>query len=144
MASRDVLDTLVDVYKDQAKDGQNQGRGNGTWGANFGQTLINNGRPSDQPNDGPQLPALLSSDAWIDVYESPQGFGWQVGAIAVEGPDSWIKYWVAFEDGDLVPGTWEPFSEDPIQVAGLVAPETLWETTKRWIAHPIDSMRGRA
>jgi hypothetical protein len=109
MASRDTLDNRLDAYKDQAKTEQNDGRGNKTWGYSFGQVLRENGRPSDQPEDGPQLPALLKSDAWIDVYESPAGFGWMLVAEADEAGTLYRKSLTSHEGGEFVESAWEVF-----------------------------------
>ena len=106
MASRDVLDNRLDVFKDAAKDGQDTGRGLGTWGPNYGQVLRGNGRPSDQPNDGPQMPANLRNDAWIDVYDAPNGFGWALTAEADEAGTLYRKTIFSHEGGPLVESNW--------------------------------------
>ncbi len=92
MATRDTQDNRINVYKDALKDAQTNGRASRTWGSNYGQVLRNGGRPSDQPNDGPTIPANLQPDAWIDVYESTLGFGTLIshegGAFA---ESAWIE-----------------------------------------------------
>jgi hypothetical protein len=113
MASRDTLDNQIDVFKDQAKEGQETGRGLGTWGLNYGQVLRGNGRPSDQPEDGPQLPAQLKDDAWISVYESPQGFGWFLTAEADESGTLYHKTVTSHEGSDPVVSGWAEFVPVP-------------------------------
>lgn len=107
MPSRDVMDQRVDVYRDQGKDVQNNGRGNGDWGLGFGQTLLQNGKPSDQALDGPQLPANLRDDARWDVRQTSAGYGAGIVAFATEGPTDYIKVWSFFESGPYVEGSWE-------------------------------------
>ena len=106
MASRDVLDNRIDVFKDAAKDGQDNGRGNGTWGPGYGQVLRANGRPSDQAEDGPQLPANLKNDAWIDVYQSTAGFGWMMNVEADEAGIIYRKVLTSHEGGPIVETAW--------------------------------------
>ncbi len=111
MATRDVMDNRIDVYKDALKDAQTTSRAGGTWGANYGQVLRGGGRPSDQPNDGPTIPANLKNDARIDVYESPTGFGWSLTVEAVEAGTLYHKTLTSHEDGPLVESAWVEFIE---------------------------------
>ena len=103
MATRDVIEGRLDVFWDHLKDGQDEGRALGRWGRNYGQVLRGNGRPSDQPANGPQLPANLKDDAWIDVYEAPNGFGF---SITGEADDGGTKTYTCHENGDVVKGPW--------------------------------------
>lgn len=109
MASRDVLDGHLDNFKDQLKDGQDAGRAASRWGRGYGQVLRGNVRPSDQAEDGPQLPANLKNDARIDVYEATNGFGW---SIIAEAGDGGKKTGTSHEGGPLIFGPWV----EPIEV----------------------------
>jgi len=106
MASRDVLDERIDVWKDAYKDGQNEGRAARTWGDGFGQVLRGNGRPSDQAEDGVLLPANLKNDGWINVYEAPNGFGFEAYFEAEEAGTVYHKFLTSHEGGAFVESEW--------------------------------------
>ena len=158
MASRDVLDNRIDVWKDQYKDNQGVWRANQSTTGNYGQVLRGNIRPSDQPADGPLLPATLRNDGWIDVYEAPNGFGWRATFEADEGT-LYRRTLGVHEDGPIVETSWvvyeEPIfpesSETPIGLMSAMPAETLWDKTKRYAAivweavkHPIKTLQRRA
>ena len=116
MATRDTQDNRINVYKDALKDAQTNGRASRTWGSNYGQVLRNGGRPSDQPNDGPTIPANLQPDAWIDVYESTLGFGFKVVVEAEETGVFYLKTLISHEGGAFAESAWiesVPLTEVP-------------------------------
>lgn len=148
MATRDVLDNRIDVWKDQYKDDQGVWRANSSTTGNYGQVLRGNGRPSDQPLDGPPLSPGLRADGWIDVYEEPAngphggGFGWTAWFEADEGT-LYRRSLSVHEDGPIVETGWEVYDPNPILLT-----ETLWGRIKRYarntwefIKHPIKSLR---
>ena len=106
MADRDTLDNRIDVWKDAYKDGQNEGRAASTWGSNYGQVLRGNGRPSDQAEDGVLLPANLRDEGWINVYEAPNGFGFEAVFEADEAGTVYHKTLKSHEGGAFVVSEW--------------------------------------
>ena len=106
MATRDTQDNRIDVYKDVLKDGQTTSRAFGTWGSNYGQVLRGGGRPSDQPNAGPEIPANLKNDSWINVYEAPNGFGFSFVVEADEAGTVYHKTLKSHEGGAFVESEW--------------------------------------
>jgi len=113
MATRDVLDNRIDVWKDQYKDDQGVWRSAQSTTGNYGQVLRGNVRPSDQPADGPLLSATLRDDGWIDVYEAPNGFGWSATFEADEGT-LYRRSLSVHEDGPIVETAWVVY--DPNEV----------------------------
>jgi len=110
MATRDVLDNRIDVWKDQYKDNQGVWRSAQSTTGNYGQVLRGNVRPSDQPADGPLLPATLRNEGWIDVYEAPNGFGWRATFEADEGT-LYRRTASVHEDGPIVETAWAEWNE---------------------------------
>ena len=141
MASRDVLDNRIDVWKDQYKDNQKSWRTSSSTTGNYGQVLRGNVRPSDQPADGPLLPATLRNEGWIDVYEAPNGFGWRATFEADEGT-LYRRSLSVHEDGPIVETDWVVYEEVILPLdapIGLLSaslqPETLWAKTKRYASN---------
>jgi len=106
MATRAVLDNRINAAKNGHMLEQSSGRATGTWGNGYGQVLRGNGRPSDQAEDGPQLPANLKNDAWIDVYQSTAGFGWMMNVEADEAGVIYRRVITSHEGGPLVETAW--------------------------------------
>lgn len=129
MATRDVMDNRIDVWKDVYKDDQQLWRVTMSTTGNYGQVLRGNGRPSDQLEDGPLLPPLLKDEGWIDVYEAPDGFGWTAWFEATEGADVYHRTLGSHEDDPLVETAWVLWV-DPLAPETLLA--SMWSGTKRF------------
>ncbi len=128
MATRDVLDNRIDVWKDVHKDEQTLGRASGTWGSNYGQMLRGNVRPSDQPEDAPLLPPQLKDEGWVDVKEAPNGFSWQATFEATEDVDVYRRTLGSHEDGPLTETPWVLWVEPEMPTETLLA--SMWNATK--------------
>jgi hypothetical protein len=119
MATRDVMDNRIDVWKDQYKDNQTPWRQNSSDTGNYGQVLRGNVRPSDQRLDGPPLPNNLKDEGAVNVYEQPAsapggaGFGWTAVFDVSEGATDYTRTLGVFEDGDIVQTDWIEFVESP-------------------------------
>ena len=119
-ASRDVMDNRIDVWKDAHKDGQKDWRRDKSRTGNYGQVLRGNGRPSDQIEDGVQLPASLKDEGVINVYEQPAnapggaGFGWTAVFDAFDGGFPYQRTIGSFEDGPLVETPWVRNDPPPV------------------------------
>ena len=117
MPTRDVMDNRIGVWKDQYKDNQGVWRANQSTTGNYGQVLRGNVRPSDQPADGPLLPATLRNEGWIDVYEAPSnaptgaGFGWIATFEADEAGTLYRRTASVHEDGPIVETAWAEWNE---------------------------------
>lgn len=114
---KNATDGVINGWKNSRKLGQTSWRGKGVRN-NYGQVLKGGGKPSDQPEDGPELPnnPAVAEDAKIDVYEAPNGYGWVATFEAVENPGAvrWFRTVAVHEDGPLVESDWalvpEPLS----------------------------------
>ena len=114
MATRNVQDNKLNAaFRSGMLGDQTADRASRKHGKNYGQVLRGGLRPSDQPNDGPALPANLKNDAWIDVYEAPNGFGWTLTVEAVEAGITYHKTLTSHEDGPLVESAWVEFILPP-------------------------------
>ena len=129
MASRDVMDNRIDVWKDAHKDEQQLWRITLSTTGNYGQMLRGNVRPSDQPEDGPLLPPQLKDEGWIDVYEAPNGFGWRATFEATEDDDVYYRTLGSHEDGPLTETPWVLWVEPEELTETLLA--GMWSATKR-------------
>jgi hypothetical protein len=105
-----ATDGVIAGWKTSHRLEQTAWRRPGRVGNNYGQVLRGGGRPSDQPLDGPGLPLNpeVKADARIDVYESPDGFGWLAIFEAVENPGAvrWFRTVGSFMDEPLVESVW--------------------------------------
>jgi hypothetical protein len=108
------MDARIDAWEQSALADQTDGRQNGTWGLNYGQVLILNGRPSDQPNDGPQFPTNLEVYSVMNVYEAPNGFGWFSQHEADEAGQLYLKTVLSHEDGPLQKSDWVEYDPEPL------------------------------
>lgn len=104
--SRNATDGLINGWKHSHKVAQASWRGSGSR-QNFGQVLRGGVKPSDQPVDAPALPNNPNADAWIDVYEAPNGYGWVATFIATDAGKDWWRTVSVHEDGPLVETAWE-------------------------------------
>lgn len=116
MPSRDIMDNRIDAEENIIQADQNAGRG--TWGSAhpaFGQTLVNNGRPADQTNDGPQLGAQLAPYARVDVWEGPgTAIGWTLVTEAEEAGNYWVKNSDYDDDrGTILRSVWIDMGTNP-------------------------------
>ena len=120
MPSRDVMDNRIDAYENILQADQESGRG--TWGSAhpaFGQTLVGNGKPSDQTNPGPVLPALMQDFARIDVWEGPGGIGWTLVTEAEEAGEYFVKRSDYDDDrGTILQSNWESTGDVPPVTGG--------------------------
>jgi hypothetical protein len=108
MATRAVLDNQINAaFRSLMLSDQSNGLAARTWGDNYGQVLRDGGRPSDQPNDGPTIPAPLKHDAWVNVYTAPNGRGFEIVVEADEGGTLYQKTLRSHEGGDFVESDWE-------------------------------------
>ena len=105
--AKNATDGLINGWKNSHKTQQ------GTWRSahgnkNYGQRLRGGLKPSDQADDAPLLPNNPNLDAWIDVYEAPNGFGWKATFEAVENPGAvrWFRTVSCHEGGALVESSW--------------------------------------
>jgi len=110
-----ATDGVITGWTAGGKLEQTTERGNGKWGSNYGQVLKGGGRPSDQAEDGPALPAnpQVAADARIDVYQAPNGFGWTAYFEAEEaGAIRWFRTVTVHENGPLVETDWALVPEE--------------------------------
>ncbi len=114
MATRDVMDERIDVWKDHYKDLQREWRRDQSTTGNYGQVIRGNVRPSDQPEDGPQLPANLKDEGRVDVKETPDGFGWWATFDAQDDGVDYERTVGSFEDGPLVETPWTEALEEVV------------------------------
>jgi len=137
MASRDVLDNRIDVWKDQYKDNQGIWRSAQSTTGNYGQVLRGDLRPSDQPADGPLLGPTLRNEGWIDVYEEPAngphggGFGWVATFEADEGT-LYRRTVAVHEDGPIVETEWVEYEEPSEPLASGDEPESEGVLAAAW------------
>lgn len=103
--SRAATDGLITGWKASHKLAQTAWRGQGRRN-NYGQVLRGGGKPADQAVAGPSLPATPNIDAWIDVYERPDGYGWVAYFVTTDTGQDWIRSVSCHEDGPLVETGW--------------------------------------
>ena len=103
--TRVAMDGVISGWKNSQKVNQAAWR-TARGGKNYGQVLPGGARPSDQADDGPVMPNNPNADAWCDVYQAPNGFGWTAWFRAEDGGKVWLRSVGCHEDGPLVETSW--------------------------------------
>jgi hypothetical protein len=91
------MDSRIDAFQNQLDVEQENGKAAKKWGEGYGQTLVGNRKPTDQEQDGPQMPDNLKDSTAISPLDGPRGLGYEIFAQADEAGVYYLKIKTKYE-----------------------------------------------